>query len=141
MMKWYRLAANQGLAAAQKSLGVEYLSGRKGWFAGNEAEALKWLHLAADQGEEEAQRHLSLLAEDNQTRTYSAVPMQLPYPAVPMRLQGGTFVVPVLINNAITLNFVLDSGAADVSIPVDGVPFVVDRPRFKATEKALSYLD
>ncbi len=27
------------------------------------------------------------------------------------------FVVPVLINNSITLNFVVDSGAADVRIP------------------------
>ena len=32
---------------------------------------------------------------------------------------GGTFLVPVLINNAITLNFYLDSGASDVSIPSD----------------------
>jgi len=29
--------------------------------------------------------------------------------------------VPVLINNAITLNFVIDSGADDVSIPADVV--------------------
>ena len=35
--------------------------------------------------------------------------------------QGGTFVVPVLINKAITLNFVVDSGADDVTIPVDVV--------------------
>ena len=28
-------------------------------------------------------------------------------------------VVPVAINRAITLNFVIDSGAADVSIPLD----------------------
>jgi predicted aspartyl protease len=41
--------------------------------------------------------------------------------AVPMHLEGGTFVVPVLINNAMMLNFVLDSGAADVSIPADVV--------------------
>jgi clan AA aspartic protease (TIGR02281 family) len=32
---------------------------------------------------------------------------------------GGTYAVPVLINNAITLDFVLDSGASDVSIPSD----------------------
>jgi clan AA aspartic protease (TIGR02281 family) len=34
-------------------------------------------------------------------------------------LEGGTYVVPVLINGKLTLNFTLDSGAADVSIPVD----------------------
>jgi clan AA aspartic protease (TIGR02281 family) len=33
--------------------------------------------------------------------------------------EHGTFVVPVLINNKITLNFTLDSGASDVSIPAD----------------------
>jgi hypothetical protein len=35
--------------------------------------------------------------------------------------EGGTFTVPVTINNTITLNFVLDSGAADVSLPADVV--------------------
>ena len=41
--------------------------------------------------------------------------------SVPMTQQGGTFVVPVLINNKIELNFVVDSGAADVTIPSDVV--------------------
>jgi peptidyl-prolyl cis-trans isomerase A (cyclophilin A) len=39
----------------------------------------------------------------------------------PMLREGGVYVVPVVINNAITLNFVVDSGAADVSIPADVV--------------------
>jgi predicted aspartyl protease len=38
-----------------------------------------------------------------------------------LRQQGGTLVVPVLLNNALTLNFVIDSGAADVSVPADVV--------------------
>jgi clan AA aspartic protease (TIGR02281 family) len=38
---------------------------------------------------------------------------------VPLKKDGGTFVVPVLINGAITLDFTLDSGAADVSVPAD----------------------
>jgi predicted aspartyl protease len=33
--------------------------------------------------------------------------------------QGGTYLVAVRINDAITLNFVLDTGAADVAIPED----------------------
>jgi hypothetical protein len=33
--------------------------------------------------------------------------------------EHGTFVVPVLINDKITLNFTIDSGASDVSIPAD----------------------
>lgn len=38
---------------------------------------------------------------------------------IPLKSQGGIFVVPVVINDQITLNFTLDSGAADVSIPAD----------------------
>jgi clan AA aspartic protease (TIGR02281 family) len=36
-------------------------------------------------------------------------------------MEGGVFKVPVTINNTIMLNFTLDSGAADVSIPSDVV--------------------
>ena len=39
--------------------------------------------------------------------------------SIPLRSEGGTFVLPVLINDKITLDFTLDSGAADVSIPRD----------------------
>jgi predicted aspartyl protease len=38
---------------------------------------------------------------------------------VKLERQGGTYAVPVLINRAITLKFVLDSGASDVLIPAD----------------------
>ena len=38
---------------------------------------------------------------------------------VTVRKNGGIFVVPVEINGAITLEFGVDSGAADVSIPLD----------------------
>ena len=41
--------------------------------------------------------------------------------SVPMERKGGTFAVPVLINNKIELNFVVDSGASNVSIPADVV--------------------
>jgi tetratricopeptide (TPR) repeat protein/predicted aspartyl protease len=41
--------------------------------------------------------------------------------SVPMQIEGGIYVVPVLINDAITLNFAVDSGASDVSIPADVV--------------------
>ena len=33
--------------------------------------------------------------------------------------RGGTYSVPARINDALTLDFVLDTGAADVSIPAD----------------------
>jgi clan AA aspartic protease (TIGR02281 family) len=38
---------------------------------------------------------------------------------VPLNTNGGVFVVPVKINGAITLDFAVDSGAADVTIPLD----------------------
>jgi predicted aspartyl protease len=40
---------------------------------------------------------------------------------VPLASEGGTLLVPVTINEQITLKFVLDSGAADVSLPADVV--------------------
>jgi len=39
--------------------------------------------------------------------------------SVPLIRERGTFVVPVLINAKITLDFTVDSGASDVSIPAD----------------------
>jgi clan AA aspartic protease (TIGR02281 family) len=39
--------------------------------------------------------------------------------AVPLKQDGGIFVVPVEINGAITLEFGVDSGAADVCVPLD----------------------
>ena len=38
---------------------------------------------------------------------------------VPLTSSGGIFAVPVVINGAITLDFAVDSGASDVSIPLD----------------------
>ena len=38
-----------------------------------------------------------------------------------MKGESDIYVIPVLINNAITLDFVVDSGASDVSIPADVV--------------------
>ncbi len=37
--------------------------------------------------------------------------------SIPLIRERGTFVVPVVINDKITLNFTIDSGASDVSIP------------------------
>jgi clan AA aspartic protease (TIGR02281 family) len=38
---------------------------------------------------------------------------------VPLKMDGGIFAVPVQINGAMTLDFAIDSGAADVSVPAD----------------------
>ncbi len=39
--------------------------------------------------------------------------------SIALKKEGDTFVVPVLINDKIMLNFTIDSGASDVSIPAD----------------------
>jgi clan AA aspartic protease (TIGR02281 family) len=39
--------------------------------------------------------------------------------SVSMKRDGGIFVVPVQINGALTLDFAVDSGASDVSVPAD----------------------
>ncbi|HEX4303029.1 MAG TPA: retropepsin-like aspartic protease [Rhizomicrobium sp.] len=39
--------------------------------------------------------------------------------SVPMRRDGGVYVVPVSVNGIVTLDCVVDSGAADVNIPAD----------------------
>jgi tetratricopeptide (TPR) repeat protein/predicted aspartyl protease len=44
---------------------------------------------------------------------------------IPMVPDGGTFRVPVTINGQLTLKFVIDSGASDVSIPADVVMTLV----------------
>ena len=54
--------------------------------------------------------------------------------SVPMHSEGGIYVVPVLINDAITLNFVVDSGAADVSIPADVVMTLMRTGTLKETD-------
>ena len=54
--------------------------------------------------------------------------------SVPMQSEGGIYVVPVLINNAITLDFVVDSGAADVSIPADVVLTLMRTGTLKAAD-------
>lgn len=45
----------------------------------------------------------------------------LPPSVIALENRGGTYEVPVVINNAITLPFVIDSGASDVVIPADVV--------------------
>lgn len=39
--------------------------------------------------------------------------------SIPLRHEDGTFLVPVLVNDTITLDFIIDTGAGDVSIPAD----------------------
>ena len=45
---------------------------------------------------------------------------------VPIEARDGAYVVPVLINGVLTRDFIIDSGAADVSIPAE-VAFTLQR--------------
>jgi len=54
--------------------------------------------------------------------------------SIPMQRQGGTYVVPVIINKVISLNFVVDSGAADVSIPADVVETLIRTGTVQTTD-------
>lgn len=59
--------------------------------------------------------------DDSSNPAHTEAPSNTTRVEVPLKPLGGTFVVPVFINGAITLNFVVDSGAADVSVPADVV--------------------
>ena len=62
--RWYRLAAEQGNAAAQYNLGVMYSNGQG--VLKDEAEAARWYRLAAEQGLANAQFILGLMYEIGQ---------------------------------------------------------------------------
>ena len=60
----------------------------------------------------------------------SSIPATLPSSSsektiVQLKNDGGIFVVPVEINGAITLDFIVDSGASDVSVPADVVSTLI----------------
>ena len=57
-VRWYRLAAEQGLAEAQVNLGVMYDNGEG--VPEDDAEAAHWYRLAAEQGHAKAQLNVAL---------------------------------------------------------------------------------
>jgi len=127
-MKWWRKAAEQGLAEAQGGLGNLYFHRY-----GDYVNAYIWFSLAASQiavaddfhnwtvGERDLLASKMTPAELAEAQKLLAFANQNPISRVKVKLKrvGGTFVVPVQINGAITLDFTVDSGAADVSVPAD----------------------
>ena len=144
-VKWHRRAAAQGEARAQLSLGIQYYGGKEGVAKDNQY-AYMWLSLAASkldgvlggaavrsrngaakemtsaqvlEAQEMAKRcegsNYKGCDKSENNRSDSSVT------SIPMKSESGTYVIPVLINNTITLDFVVDSGASDVSIPADVV--------------------
>jgi predicted aspartyl protease len=145
MVKWHRLAAQQGLAEAQFLLGSYYVEGQG--VAQDYLLAYMWSSLAASKLKDvvmsegataartiaekkltpaqvlRAQEMVKQCEESNYKQCDEPKGNQHSSSAisVPMARERGIYVVPVLINDAITLSFVVDSGAADVSIPADVV--------------------
>lgn len=52
-------------------------------------------------------------------RTTTAVAMEGSAVRIPLADEGGTYTVPVEVNHAVKLNFIVDSGASEVTIPAD----------------------
>ena len=57
---------------------------------------------------------------------------------VSLKKVGGTFAVPVQINGAITLDFTVDSGAADVSVPADVFSTLIRTGTISETESSVN---
>jgi clan AA aspartic protease (TIGR02281 family) len=73
--------------------------------------SLRWLRRAASHGYAQAQKRVGkppFPDDEVDTRIEAS-----------LKKTGGTYVVPVQINGAITLDFTVDSGASDVCVPAD----------------------
>jgi clan AA aspartic protease (TIGR02281 family) len=74
------------------------------------------------------------LAREWRPKVANAAPTKASQGGVPLKMDGGIFVVPVQINGAMTLDFVIDSGAADVSVPADVVSTLMRAGAIKETD-------
>jgi len=145
-MKWTLLAAKQGNPVAESSMGMIYKQGYG--VPQNYILAYMWISISAhdDLDYEPAARNylaeLALhmapsqiaeaenLAQQCIQSNYQACPPardKVASPAnrspshtrVPLKASGDTFAVPVEINGVMTLDFFMDSGASDVTLPAD----------------------
>jgi predicted aspartyl protease len=154
--EWYRKSADQGNALAQYGLGLLYYNGSG--VSQNYVLAHMWFNLVAAAGPDslaaegrvtfgakyrdivsekmnaaqiaEAQK----LAREWRPKVANAAPTKASQGGVPLKMDGGIFVVPVQINGAMTLDFVIDSGAADVSVPADVVSTLMRAGAIKETD-------
>ena len=112
--RFARLAADKNDSTGQLLLGICYETGvglRK-----DRGEAVRLYKLAAGQGNVSAQSSLARLGEQ---WTPSAAPGTAPVGTltVSLRRQSGVLMVPAVLNEIVSTNFVVDSGASDVVIP------------------------
>ena len=144
-MKWTLMAAKQGNVAAQSAMSTFYKHGLG--VPQNYILAYMWVSVSGHDPEHEPVAREMLnellphmapsqiaeaesLAEQCAQSRYEDCPANREKVAtlpsqkssqvrVPLKMSGGTFLVPVEINGKIALDFILDSGASDVTLPND----------------------
>jgi clan AA aspartic protease (TIGR02281 family) len=128
-VKRLRRGSDQGYARAQGNLGDRYAKGEG--VPQDYVQAYLWFNLAVPRFPDWdwIARGITISLRDSIGAKMS--PDQIaeaqkltrewkpPSPQILLTKVGGTYVVPVEINGAITLDFTVDSGAADVSVPLD----------------------
>ena len=115
-LRLFGFAIAKELPEAEYNLGDLY--GRP-WAKQDLKASLFWMRQAASHGYAPAQKLVGkppftepeAVTHPTQSGTFRV--------EAPLKKEGGTFVVPVQINGAITLDFTVDSGAADVCVPAD----------------------
>ena len=133
---WYRKAAKYS-RDAQYKLGLMYFNGQG--VPQDDTMAVSWWRKAADNGNTAAKSNLQALAAKAPTTATNSIadrPTQsrTSSSSIQMKKEGGIYVVPVLINNAITLDFMVDSGASDVTIPEDVVSTLIRTGTIRDTD-------
>lgn len=128
---WFQKAANKGDAKAEMDVGIMYAVGTG--LPQDNIRAYMWLNLSAAQGNKTASEDRDITAKKmtpeqlaeaqkltrewkSQGSSVSKLSSQI---KIPLQLSGGVFVVPVELNGAIKLDFAVDSGASDVTVPFD----------------------
>ena len=86
-VRWLRLAAGQGFAAAQFTLGLWYDHGLG--VPQDDIEAVRWYRLAADQGDAGAQSNLAIMYENGKGVPQDYVQAHIWYNLAASRMAGG----------------------------------------------------
>ncbi|HLG47602.1 MAG TPA: retroviral-like aspartic protease family protein [Reyranella sp.] len=117
-----RLAADKGDPTGQFLLGICYETGVG--VGENRSEAVRLYRLAAAKGNTGAQKGLARLGEAAQPASSSPEADARPQSSaaitsrtVTLRRRGGVLTVPAVLNDSVSADFVVDSGASDVVLP------------------------
>jgi clan AA aspartic protease (TIGR02281 family) len=114
-----KLAADKGDGTGQLMLAICHETGAG--VGRDRSEALRLYRLSAAQGNAAAQRSLARLGGGQVTPAAAAAvqPATVASNAltVTLRRHGGVLLVPAVLNDSVSANFIVDSGASDVVIP------------------------